>query len=265
MGKLDKKLYEQLLIPVTKRTKPQAQAPIPTTPLLTNFENWSDKRRKLFFRDYKEYQDLKLPNFKLETNTLAQKLASPMRSERNSRSRVPKDLLIQLKPVKENNKRTTLKPIIHHYHNAVSTYICNNKTALQHKSCDPSLWKTTQHLQTPDDLEVTRDKSQFLHDYGAELRAELHREFAAKDTAMLVERKPSKNDVQLYINPRSTKLLTIIQVSKKTKILGINIGTQELFPSDIVQTIKNKGPLTLRNPDDSTLIYLIYKSLNYFK
>lgn len=260
MSKMNRKLYERLLMPVRQRFRAETESTV--SPLLTRFECWSDKKRKLFFQDYKEYADLGVTDFELDTNTLAGLIASPMRSERNSRSRAPKGLLIQLKPTSKKQ----LKPIVHHYRSRVSTYICNNKAALSLKMCDPSLWKTTQHLQTPNDLEVPSDKTQFLTEYAAELQKQLCDSFSGKDITELTERAPTRNDVQCHIDRASSKIFTTVDVSPNTKILAVNIASSTRnFPQEVVESIENKGPLILRNPEDSLLISVVYKTVSFEK
>ncbi|KAL3233835.1 hypothetical protein RNJ44_03875 [Nakaseomyces bracarensis] len=266
MGKLDKGMYERMLMPISQRTK--VGRAIPSSPLLTNFESWSDKKTKLFFHDFEEYRELKLSDFNLQQNCVAKLLASPMRSERNSRSRVPKDLLIQLKPSQRvaGNGKYDLKPSVKHYRTSVSSYVCNNKTLLQLKSCDPSLWKTTQHLNTPNDIEVTRDKEAYLAEYGSDLRRHIQDEFSKKNMERFIQRKPTKNDVKIYLGELSTKMFTLIPVSKRTSVLGINISSKtDYFPVEVVQYIEKMGPLVLRSSKDSDLISLLYKLVNYFK
>ena len=73
-----RKLVKELLIKKRQgilAVEPRPIESIPLSPLVTNFERWSDKRRKLYFEDDKTMLDEGLQDFKLENNVFDSMLA----------------------------------------------------------------------------------------------------------------------------------------------------------------------------------------------
>lgn len=89
-------MYKHLLIPVKKSKG--VKLPINTSPLLRNFEKWSGiKKKKLYFPDVASLRNSGIKDFKLDQNMFAKILSSPIRHDRLSRLRSPKELLLQVK------------------------------------------------------------------------------------------------------------------------------------------------------------------------
>lgn len=83
---LPKSAYKKLLIDCPTRVinKNRAQRVKDVSPLITNFEKWSDKRKKLYFKDEEEMVGhFHLENFNLKNNLYGRLLASPMRAEKS--------------------------------------------------------------------------------------------------------------------------------------------------------------------------------------
>lgn len=134
-----RKLVKELLIKKRQgilAVEPTPIESIPLSPLVTNFERWSDKRRKLYFEDDKAMLDEGLQDFKLENNLFASMLASPMRCERLTRQRLPKDLLIQLKLKELQQAKHSLKlvPTALHQKGNKSSYLLNSGKII--KKCE---------------------------------------------------------------------------------------------------------------------------------
>lgn len=146
----------------------------PLSPLLTNFEKWSDKRKKLYFSNENAMKSKGLKDFQLKDNVFASLIASPMRCEKITRIKAPKDLLIQLKLKKLQNHhngkyRLELVPMAEHSKLNKSSYVVNSKNILRSQIRSATSWIPTPALISNmryfnvSDVEI--DKENFLKNY----------------------------------------------------------------------------------------------------
>lgn len=124
-----------IMRPKNKRVprKPSCKA----SPLQKNFDKWSDKPRKLYVRDLKQFPELKFSH-SLEGNVFGQLLASPMRLDKLTRVRAPKELLKQakLRTIDCHNsvadgKKFELVPAIGTVSGLPTSYLSNSQTLIQ--------------------------------------------------------------------------------------------------------------------------------------
>ncbi|QLG71563.1 hypothetical protein HG535_0B06070 [Zygotorulaspora mrakii] len=166
-------------VPRTKlRQVPILQVPV--SPLLSNFEKWAGKKRKLYFENEEALLSSGIQNYHLDRNVFAQLLASPMRCDRITRLKLPKDMMMQLKLIKlEPSSNTTkysieLVPQGSHLKSNRSSYVPNKKAFLQ-KNMEaamkwiplPALLSDMRHFSVAD---VKIDRVNFLSNYEQELR-----------------------------------------------------------------------------------------------
>lgn len=84
---ISEELYKKILIPINKK-RTVSKASILVSPLITNFERWSGKKIKL--------QRSEIEPINLQNNVFANILASPVRLDRVSKTRLPRLLLNQI-------------------------------------------------------------------------------------------------------------------------------------------------------------------------
>ncbi|CCD22626.1 Rrg8p NDAI_0A04700 [Naumovozyma dairenensis CBS 421] len=126
---IPKNLYKRLLITSEDCSIDKMKQPISPSVLLTGFERWSGKRKKLYFRSNNEITS-KVSNFNLRENIFANILSSPMRLDKVSRVKLPKELLIQLN-ITKHHTISTKKPLklsaaVQNVGEGKSSYVLNN-------------------------------------------------------------------------------------------------------------------------------------------
>ncbi|CDO93935.1 unnamed protein product [Kluyveromyces dobzhanskii CBS 2104] len=112
-------------------SKKTLKVPEVRSPLLTNFHRWAGKERVLKLTGKEQLDEAFGGNsWNLGNNLLANMLASPMRTDKVSRIKFPRDLLIQLKLVKTGDEKAgklaTLVPQIDLRKGKTSSYVANS-------------------------------------------------------------------------------------------------------------------------------------------
>lgn len=269
---LPKSLYKKLLIDCpTKVIKDNCSQRVKdVSPLVTNFEKWSDKRRKLYFKDEEEmvvhYQ---LKNFNLRNNVYGRLLASPMRAEKISKLKSCRELLIPLKVVPsvdndEHADKNKLKliPTLDYSKPYKSSYILNSASIVRDNLAAATSWFPISVLQrsTPKCLVV--DSCTFLTEYNTRLL-----EFIKARLSGVPNVGPSsRNRVLLICDKRRTPPIGIQEIKDSD---GLPI-TQSVFnlgylQAPILEAIMNKDVVAkgiyLDADNDKDLIEHLYSAL----
>ncbi|CAI4055086.1 hypothetical protein SUVZ_16G3870 [Saccharomyces uvarum] len=176
---LTESLYKKLLINVpTKGVEVSRSRHIKdVSPVVTHFEKWSDKRKKLYFKDEKEMmEENHLGNFDLENNVYGRLLASPMRAEKISKLKSCRELLIPLKviPMVGNDQhaenKLKLAPILDYSKPYKSSYILNSASIVRDNLAAATSWFPLSILQGSPSRKLVVDATTFLSEYNVQLR-----------------------------------------------------------------------------------------------
>ncbi|SCU84934.1 LAFA_0D12904g1_1 [Lachancea sp. 'fantastica'] len=148
-----RKSKPDVLVHVMERLVGEKRGRIPrkpdcaVSPVITNFEKWAGKPRKLYFRDAS-----KVPRIGecLQNNMYAAILASPMRLDRVTRLHCPKELLTQVKLVQETDsdveKPFRLDIAASARRIGPASYISNRNALLVKNQASPLKWVPTSSL-----------------------------------------------------------------------------------------------------------------------
>ncbi|SCV04299.1 LAME_0H17348g1_1 [Lachancea meyersii CBS 8951] len=115
---------------VSRNTRRAAQKPTcAVSPVIVKFEKWAGKPRKLYFR-----QKSKLQSVCLQSNMFAEILASPMRLDKLTRLRSPRELLTQVKLVRNGSENQgqdlALNLAVAPVKSGPTSYVSNNEAML---------------------------------------------------------------------------------------------------------------------------------------
>lgn len=284
MSKLESLLREASKNLIGRNITRLPTAPTVTTPLLTNFTKWSDKKKKLSFKSEKDFSSV-LPNFHLEKNLLAQLLASPMRCDRVTRLKVPKDFLIQLKLKKLNNneaerdaskrnKTLELLPLVEHSRISQSSYVSNSLQTLADKSTSFGKWipmsVLTSDMRNFSVSEIDFEKNTFLSQYKQDM-LHLIMEGLKELVTTQKERTPViLEDWDILVtydasNPIDLELKTLSQTDRLTIIvLNLARANSEELESMVNGPLKNNDSgIVLKFLKSESLVRLVYKLLAF--
>ncbi|QLQ80215.1 hypothetical protein HG537_0D02160 [Torulaspora globosa] len=253
---------------VTRRKPGPGPIQVVKSPLLTNFEKWSDKKRKLYFDDGDCMVANGLASFDLKFNLFASLLASPMRCDRISRNRVPKDYLIQLKLMKLESK-----PGKHSLQlgfgnsdckSGKSSYVVNSNELLKKnvKSASgwipiPALMSNMRYFNVSD---VLVDRENFVNNSIIELRRALEFELGK-----LVKNEPKmtleKWDIVVCLDPNCSSPIEIVRrESVEVIMFNVKFVDSEPWVSEAIRSHRNHElGLVLRFPRDTDLVKHIYR------
>lgn len=253
---------------------------IPLSPLLTNFEKWSGKRQKLYFKNEDCMISKGLKTFHLETNIFASLLASPMRCDRITRHRLPKDLLLQLKLEKIQKPPNTtqslqLTPEAVHTKLKKSSYVINSRDILTKQIKSSTSWIPIPALLSGmryfDTSEVLIDKDHMLTHYQDELRRQLETKLAQSrghGTETMLERW---NILVTYVDKYSfpTKVAKLrLSDGALGEVVLFNLKCLEsnLPMRSIIEANKNHElGLVLKFPKDNEVVKLLYRLLTFYQ
>ncbi|AMD20690.1 HDL054Wp [Eremothecium sinecaudum] len=108
------------------------------SPLVKDFHKWSGKQRRLFYSQEDVDHDPRLglmTNWNLTSNFFAGLLKSPIRLDKHSRAKVPRDLLIKLKmeelPPNEEGKLIKITPTFSDAKSLQSSYVSASSQVLE--------------------------------------------------------------------------------------------------------------------------------------
>ncbi|CAI1780674.1 hypothetical protein SEUBUCD646_0P03830 [Saccharomyces eubayanus] len=239
---LAESLYQKLLINVPKKgVKVGCNRHIKhVSPIVTNFEKWSDKRKKLYFKDEKEMMEKNnLGNFDLENNVYGRLLASPMRAEKISKLKSCRELLIPLKviPMVGNdqhaeNSMLKLAPILDYSKPYKSSYILNSASIVRDNLAAATSWFPLSILQGSASRKLVVNTATFLSEYDVQLR-----ELIISRLSEIKSVGPSSKDsVLLIYNETST---IPIEVQRVKGADGLEF-TQSIFNLGCLQTFASE-------------------------
>ncbi|EDO19593.1 hypothetical protein Kpol_1018p131, partial [Vanderwaltozyma polyspora DSM 70294] len=154
-----------------------------SSPLLTNFEKWSDKRKKLLFENELALLRSGISDFGLEKNIFAKLLSSPIRCERMAWSRSPADLLMQVKinSIKASNalsnKKFELISGIGNLKGSKNAYLVNSEKLLSKKGLSHEGWimsiLTASSLHSIDLQDILIDNKKLVAGYREQLESSI--------------------------------------------------------------------------------------------
>ena len=119
------KSAEQLLKLIIHKAKSRP-IPFPSSksPLVTDFQKWGGRKKRLYFKRSTDLEALRIPDFKLDRNVFAKLLVSPMRYDRLSRVKLPRELMIQVKTSLDG--RSLPSPMVTHTKERKNAYLVNS-------------------------------------------------------------------------------------------------------------------------------------------
>lgn len=250
---------------------------IPLSPLLTNFEKWSDKRRKLYFEDDISMDTAGLQSFSLDENMFASLLASPMRCERMTRLRAPKDLLLQLKlkklpDTKGERHSLQLLPSAVHQKGDKSSYIVNSSELIHRNAKSsgswipiPALLSSMRYFSVPN---VLVDRNSFLEAYQNDICQQLEEELgkvAGRETIL------EDRSIRVTCDDRSGSPITVQFVKngegRSIEVVQLNLASLRHLSrlQQIIESANIRGSgLVLKLPRDEKIVKLLYRLLGCF-
>ncbi|AQZ16245.1 RRG8 (YPR116W) [Zygosaccharomyces parabailii] len=268
-------LYKGLLVqrPAHCWRAQKLQVPQLKSPLNTHFERWSGKKRKLFFQDETGMITQGIRSFDLANNIFANLLASPMRFERNSKMKMPKDFMIQLKLRKNqnhgNSKCLQLVPVAEHSKLRANSYVINSKHVLQQSIKAAPKWIPTPALASSmryfrtQDVEI--DKEKFLSEYENKLESLI---FEILNENYKPSKPPKEWDVIVRFDQENKNTIEICQqnsaerlTNNRSRVVLFNLVTLALLKEHSMKL--EKKDIVLRFPENERLIKLLYKFLAY--
>lgn len=253
----------------TKRIpkKPSCDA----SPLISNFENWSGKPRKLYLRDARSMKRQGLP-YELNSNMFAQLLASPMRLDKITRVRAPKELLVQIKLRKADTdisaargKPFELRPSFGMERGHPTSYV-SNSVALVHKYASSAMkWlpssanSTIRHINQAD---VATQPEWYSQAYTEQMLGSLRE--ALSSTLMHLGKAPESDprDVIIVCNPQ----LPAISLRKsENTFIALATTVFNLYPikDPELEKVVNNRDIELCSSKHRSLCFLIYRLLAF--
>lgn len=271
-------LYRSLLIrrgSGYKETK-NLQVPNLTSPLSTKFERWSGKRKKLYFQNEDSMITQGIKDFGLRNNVFASLLASPMRSERNCKTKIPKDFLIQLNLRKKqyqgaSKKSLELIPAVEASKLSSSSYVVNSRRLLREQIKNASKWvppqALTSNLRYFQLADVDIDKALFLSGYESKLERSIRETVPEKITS---ETQFKNWDVIMLWDQKNDKAIELREQASdengKVIVILFNLrnidGSLKSFMRDTL--IGHDNGIVLRFSETQRLVKLLYKSIAYY-
>lgn len=246
---------------------------VPKSPLLTNFEKWSDKKRKLYFDNDNSMVANGLGSFHLNRNLFASLLASPVRCDRISRHKVPRDYLSQL-------KLNNLQPKLGKHSlqlgfgnedckGGKSSYVVNSNELLKKNVKSASSWipipTLVSNMRYFNVSDVLVDKDNFANDSVTELRRGLDRELGKLPKNG--QRATLKRwDTVVCLDPNASSPFKIIRrESLEVIMFNVKFLDSEPWVREAIQSHKNHElGLVLKLPRDSDLVKQIYRIWAFF-
>ncbi|GAV53254.1 hypothetical protein ZYGR_0AI05380 [Zygosaccharomyces rouxii] len=276
MPTISNDLYKNLLI---KRVQDSARAPILprvphlTTPLVTKFEKWSGKRKKLFFQNESQILSYGIKNFELNNNPFAQILSSPMRSERNCKTKMPKEFLMQLKlsPTQDidSSKSLELVPAVQHSKLDKNSYVVNSRDLLSQQLNSSGKWvpiaALTSQMRSFQMQDVGIDRSNFLAKYEEMLSSLLQDRLIDASASKL---EPHDGDVVVCFDDNCNKPIEIRRCesiqNKKVKVIVFNLKYIGLAWEQLINEHKtHQEGIVIRFSKNEETIKLLYQILAY--
>ncbi|GCE99525.1 Rrg8p [Zygosaccharomyces mellis] len=273
---IPKDLYKNLLINRVQdsaRVSILPRVPHLTSPLVTKFEKWSGKRKKLFFKDESQIHSYGIKDFGLSNNLFAQILSSPMRSERNCKTKMPKDFLMQLKlnlsQTGNSSKLLELAPVIQHSKFNKNSYVVNSRDLLSQQMNSSAKWVPmpvlTSQMRYFQVQDVAIDKANFLRKYEEMLSLSLRDRLIKASSSRL---EPQSGDVVVCFDEESNKPIEIRRCEstsdKKINLIVFNLKYVGPTWDQLVNEHKNyKEGIFVKFSDDEKTIKLLYRILAY--
>ncbi|QEU60949.1 Rrg8 [Kluyveromyces lactis] len=258
-------------------TVPEVQSP-----LLTNFHRWAGKERVLKLTDKEQVAEtVGNSSWNLSKNLFANLLASPMRSDKASRFKFPRDLLIQMKLVQTGNenpgKLATLVPLIHMKNGNSSSYVANSLKIFKGKK--PGLGQLVPTAVNDSGIanislsDIVLDKSLFTEKHQEELL-----QCIENCMKQLVDQRKSSVpvvvedwDVVLTYDHSNDNDIEVVRLKKLPKeptviILNLKVVENDSIKDLVNDKLKNhEVGVVLKFLKDERLIRLVYSLLNFSK
>ncbi|CAR27261.1 hypothetical protein ZYGR_0I05350 [Zygosaccharomyces rouxii] len=268
--------YKNLLI---NRVRHSTRVPILprvpdlTTPLVTKFEKWSGKRRKLFFQNESQIHSYGIKDFELSNNLFAQLLSSPMRSERNCKTKMPKEFLMQLKLSSTQNndssKSLGLAPVVQHSKLNKNSYVVNSRDILSQQISSSTKWvpiaALTSQMRFFQMQDVAIDKSNFLNKYEEMLNSLLRDRLISASASKL---EPQDGDVIVRFDKDGNRPIEIGQCksigNKEVKAILTNLKYIGPTWEQLINEHRNhEEGIVIRFSENEEAVKLLYKMLAY--
>lgn len=247
---MNKELYKKLLIPLKHRLVKGDKDVIKSTasPLITNFEKWSGKRIKIKRDDFEP--------IRLQGNIFARLLASPVRFDRVSKTRLPNLLLSQVS-LDIKNKKISLNQMKHL--NEQHSYILNSLNLIN-KNVKVPANAIPLHILSSNKINISTLKmniSELLKSYREEVTELL--------TKQLVELQPvSGGDIKLIYDASNANETVYWEKDSKGKVLlCFNLSLLNNYES--LYKAWKQDSVTIFSKDNLELLIQIYRVLKFLE
>lgn len=252
------------------------------SPLLTNFEKWAGKKKRLLIDNLisknEETSKTLLRNLNLNSNTFAQFLSSPMRCDRLSRIKSPKELLIQAKflPEDQTFKKFIIKLCSEQSKEGRNSYLVSSKELLQKNAKAmirfAPLSITQSSIRKFKNSDIIVDPDVVLI-YEKELVDEVKIKLA--ELLKTYIKIPEEINIRITFDSLNTIPINVISVpiekhknlqsNDETRIINLNINP-ETFPwlQELLKDYKEYPKIYLGHSFDTNTVLLIYKLLLFF-
>ncbi|CUS23598.1 LAQU0S10e04126g1_1 [Lachancea quebecensis] len=260
------------LVSLEKTTRQPSKPSCGTSPLISNFEKWSGKPRKLYSRDAQYAKKLCLPSG-LSSNIFAQLLTSPMRLDRITRVRAPKELLVQVKLRKadieasvDRSKPFELRPTIRMERELPTSYVSNSSALVHKRSSSDMKWlpssANNSNIRQINQADFVTQPEWYLQDYTKELLGSLRK--ALSSALIHVEQEPRKShgDIVLVCNPR-LPAISVRKSKKPSVVLATTLLNLDPVKDPEVEKLVNNREIELSFSEHQSLCLLIYRLLAF--
>ncbi|CCH61122.1 hypothetical protein TBLA_0E00610 [Henningerozyma blattae CBS 6284] len=244
------------------------------SPLLTHFERWSRKKKKLLLptKDFniddndKRLVKPSLPNFDLQNNPIANLLSSPIRRDRISKAHLPKELLMQAKylPVDMSMNKLQLVFPIFQNKKGRNSYLANSEAVLlkqikgKYQWVPPSIIHSSVRKYNLSDISIEKDAIEI---YKNKLVS-----FIEQKLVIASKKDYKRNILKPFRVTFKTEISPSIMIRREqdpltSKLIQINLDPLKYLWVEKLQLENDE--LILNIQDDYELIYSLFK-LIYF-
>lgn len=247
---MDKELYKKLIIPLRSKMVEGEKDVIKNsmTPLITNFERWSGKKIKIK-RDQFE-------PIKLRDNIFARILASPVRFDRISKTRLPSLLLNQI-GLDLKNEKINMGQLKHSKDK--HSYILNSLHLIE-KNVKAPASIVPLHVLTSNKINISTlkvDISELLKSYKEEVLESL--------TKQLMELKSTtKGDIRLLYDTNDVKRTVFWkEESSGDNLLCFNLSLMNNY--ELLHKVWKDDSITIVSKENLELLIQIYRVLKFLE
>lgn len=247
---ISEKLYKKILIPINKKSTLQDtvnKASIVVSPLITNFEKWSGKQIRLLRNEIEPID--------LQNNVFASILASPVRLDRVSKTRLPRLLLNRINlNIKDKELKLGAGKALKEQHSYVLTPL-----RILHKNVKAAANILPLHVLSSGKINLSdmkMDTPSMLTSYKAELLQEL--------TKQLTVIKPHPDgDIKLTYDKTNNQTVFFAKSSKGSIQLCFNLSLLDAY--EPLHKAWEDDSIHILSSENIALLIQVYKVLKFLE